>query len=674
MKDLLRPFILLGGLLAILIAYYWVHKPITPELALALGGLLLDVLTVSTLIAITGGLGRRILTPFTLFSRIEHTMLASALGLGVYALLALLLGLIGMFNGVVLWGGLAVCALLLRRDVRAWGLDLVAVVGRALRPDSAWTGFLALFVWVVLLAAALVAFAPPVAWDALAYHLVAPQVYLAEGRITAQPENFYLGLSQNVEMLYSTVIALFGRDTAAAPLHLWFGVVGMALSAGVVRRITTPSAGWMAVVLPLTSISVWVLLGYPYVDLAVMAYSAAVLVIVHYSGRVMAVNDSKDLTRWWVLMGVLIGLAMGVKYTAGVLLASAVLAILHHHWGRVQSAVSLRSVVIVGVAAGAAFLPWMLKGVLLYDNPIYPFLFDGLNWSAARADFFNPPQTGLVYQGAAWQVPILPLAATVFGVEKTAGYSFSTGVWLFTAPLLLLFTWRYLTDEMKALARDAVWFAAPILLFWMGTAAYFDLSTQTRLMTMLFPPMIVLGALGFHGLAGWPEKPIHISFVVRGVLVLTLVFGLLDVVRETTRTRALDYHLSRIDRSAYILNDARAGSLLNALLEMPVAPGSRVRFLWEPKGYLCPDTLTCIGDELLDHWRYEIVQGRAPDDIFAAWRAQDDYLLVFESGRAFLERELAAQHPGMAEFNAGVARWLRPVWSGGGYVLYVWQA
>lgn len=686
-SPLLRSFLILAAVMALLVGYFWAHKPFTPELALSLGGLALDIFTVSALVILTAGIGRRVVRgvggDLTQFERLA---LESMIGLGVYAWAALILGLAGGYNGLALWGGLIILAALSGWGALDWLRDLVRTLRRAVAPPDAWTRLLAAAAWITLLTAALFAFAPPVGWDSLAYHLVAPQRYLAEGRIAAHPDNFYLGLSQGVEVLYGVTMALFGRDTAAAPLHLWYGLVAMLATAGLVRRFAEVSAGWMAVILPLTSLSVWLLLGYAYVDLAVMAYAAGLLV------ALVAWQESHN-SRWLAIAGLCIGLAMGVKYTAGIIGVGAVV----FFWfvplpeglrdGFVQRSSSPRragqNMLLMAAIALLAFLPWAMKGLLLYDNPVYPFAFGGLSWDSDRARFFNPANTGLIAEGKAWQILVIPLAAMIFGVDGSNSYAFTSGAWLLTAPLLLLFTWGYLDEAQRRLAKGCLVFAAPILLYWMAMAAVYDIGRQTRLVTGLFPPLIVLGALGFYGLARMPKKPLDIDFVVRALFVLLLVFGLVDILRQTEGSRALDYFLlSSVNRDAYLRNNGRVAQTYNAFqaLEAMQQRGElpddlQVRLMWEVKGYLCPKSMTCIADVLLDHWRHALARGAAPDDVFARWRAEgDEYLLVWHDGFEFLQRELPEQHPGYDRFLPALERWMTPVWTDGtSYTLYGWR-
>ncbi|MFN8565904.1 MAG: hypothetical protein U0703_30660, partial [Anaerolineae bacterium] len=184
---LARALIIFVALFALLIAYYWVHKPFDAAVFARVGGALLDLLTVAVLFGIVGGIGRAALRRFDLsiVSLAERVALEGGIGAGLVALSALIAGLVGLYRPPLLWALLIVAAVLLRKSLIAWLVDLRDLLRAALRVESAWDGLISLYC-VLMLALALVnALAPPAHWDSLTYHLVAPQRYLHAGAITA---------------------------------------------------------------------------------------------------------------------------------------------------------------------------------------------------------------------------------------------------------------------------------------------------------------------------------------------------------------------------------------------------------------------------------------------------------------------------------------------------------
>jgi hypothetical protein len=716
MKHSLRLIIALVGMMTALISYYWVHKPLDPTVITRLGGALLDVLTLALLALCGGGLGRRLLPWLASvgLSRAERLALEGVIGLSALSLLVLALGLLGLYRAAAFWALLAGLLLLNRRAGASWAADVRRVMSTVIRigtgsqPGAPFTRLLMAFSGVMLLLALLHALTPPTAFDALNYHLVGPARYLAAERVTAQPDNHFLGFPQGVEILFGMALGLFGRETAAAPLHYLCGLLGLLAVGGLTRRIAGIDAGALAVALLLSAYSLWLLFGWAYVDLALLAYGAAALV-----GAAALLLGAGDMRRWALLLGALAGLALGVKYTAvGLAGALALLVLLEsihrkdaaisahsqtedftteahsraplriHPFGAIATLFNGRSalthVLLFGAAAGVVFLPWALKGLLLYQNPVYPFAFGGLNWDAGRAATFSTTGLGLLGTERAWQLAVLPLAATVFGVEKGEGFSFNAGPWLLTAPFLLALTWGRLSTEARRLARAALALAVPLLAFWIVMAATSGIGAQTRLMVMALPAAAVLGALGLQGMASWPRKPLNLLFVARALLALTLAFTLLDAARETVSKQVVPYLMGTISREQYraaniIPGGATYTHMAAGLAELPA--GSQIRLLFEPRTYDCPRGITCLGDILFDHWARALRSGQTPEQVFAGWRAAgDDYLVVFNPGYEFNAKDarFAAEN---ALFPAALDAAMTQVWTdaAGFYTLYEWK-
>ncbi len=669
-----RIVVVLMGMLGVLAAYYWVHKPPVPAVNLIPHGIVfstllahwrdaaLDGLTVAAIALTGGGVGRQVLSRFDLrtLSHSERLALEGAFGLGFLAWAVLLLGLVGLYTRIALWGLVIVATLLTASTLREWVYEFRQLIRRGLHPRSLWERFLMLLVAFLLLTGLLMALAPVHAWDALTYHLVGPGRYLAASRIDTQTDNHFLGFPQGVEVMYGVAISLFGHSTAAAPLHWWFGLLALMAVAGITKRYSNASTAWLALVLLLGAFSVWLWFGWPYVDLAVMVYGALTLIL-------LTQWREAGSAHWLLLLGINIGLAMGVKYpSGGLLLASGVYML----WRAPRQIV--RNSLIVGGLAMLAMLPWLIKGVLLYDNPIYPFVFNGVNWDAGRAATFSTTGQGLLDNGFAWHLPVLPLAATVFGIEKLSMYNFTSSPWLLTAPLLLLVGWRWLDDRKRQLMTDIALLGLPLLSLWAFSAATTGIGLQPRMMAMGLPLAAIAGAIAFQHLRRWPRKPLDIGFIVHAMLVLTLLAGLLDVADEMTKRRVVPYFLGAVTSDAYL--DRSLGTHIHAMRELDDLPsGSRVRLLWEPRSFYCPADITCMPDILFDYWGRGLQSGHTPASLFAQWRNDgDDFVLVFNDGQRFSEND--EHFPENAIFRAAIADNLQLVWTDAveSYTLWRW--
>jgi hypothetical protein len=667
-----------------------------PDLPLSLTNLanaLLDLLPLALLAIVAGGLGRvligwimnRAQSEYTGWTRAERLALEGMVGLGLLSSLALLVGLLGQFNRIALWGTVALVAILCGRGLLSWLRDGVTLL-RAVRFAEKSTLLVALFVIVMLGLALLHALIPPVAFDAVNYHLVGPARYLQAGAIRAHADNHFLGFPQGVEILYGVAISLFGRDTAAAPMHWWFGVLALLAIGGLIARYLTPSAAWWTVALTMTAWSLWLLFGWPYVDLAIVAYSAGVLIVAaRYSAPTPSTDHPPSATRYrpstidyrlLTILGLLLGLAVGVKYTtAGLALALGVWLLLNV--GRSETTWTQRlrqwlyAGLLIGGVAALTFLPWALKGALLYQNPVYPFLFGGLNWDALRATTFSTAGQGLLSTGNLGQLIALPLAATIQGIEKTEGFGFTIGPWVLVLPLLLLVSWNWLDTRAKALARLGLTFALPALLFWMGMAATSGIGVQTRLALFGLPAAVVLSGVALYGLGRIPSRRLPIQGIAYAIIGLTLVLTLLGALQETGRDAVLPWLTGQLEREAML--DRGLGIYAAMQRELATLPaGSQVRFLYESKSYHCPATITCVPDILFDYWVRPLRQGLTTEAVLESWRAAgDDYVLVFQVGYDFWKTDPRfltenALFPEVVQ-QLGTPLWSDPV---GAYQLY----
>jgi hypothetical protein len=671
--PLRKQLVLFIGMTLVVALYFWGHNvgdqpAMFANALLSLIGVAADFMTLSIIGLVSGGIGRRIgqRLPLGELHLAERVALESGLGLGILSIGALLFGLAGLFNPV-LWAVLIVTGVLLRRDIRRWLADLRRVVSGALYPQTAWERIIVVIVGLLLIGALVLAFAPPFAWDGLTYHLVGPERYRLDGRITTQADNHHLGFPQGIDLLYGLAMLPFGRATAAVPVHFYAGFLALLAIGGIIRRYADRAAAYTGILLIFSSYSLWLQFTLPYIDLGMMLYGALALTAVtqwHKSRR----ND------WLALVGVCVGLSMGVKYTGAVLGISLGIFILID-----QPRQFVKNALIFGIAALIVFLPWMLKGALLYQNPVYPYIFGGPGWDDLRAASFNQTSSSLLATNA-WQWLFLPLSATFLGVQNYAPYDFTTGAWLLTLPLILLISRSALSDNARQLLRICSISALSILALWMLMAATSGIGAQPRLMLLGVPGVTVLGALAFHSLSRWPKRPVDIEFLMRGALVFTTLIGSINIAHRITSTNPGIYFVEN-DTDSYLRNNL--GNYYATMRQLDTLPaGSRVLFLWEPKSYYCPADIICMADVVLDHWSRPLRLGSNPDDLMRQWRDDEgvDYLLVWglKPGSGFgydlwLASDTVVQTEN-EQFPTALDTYAEPIWTdGAAYTLFAWK-
>lgn len=653
----------------LLAAYYVFHKPLPQASFGPVLGVVLDLLAAGGVLAsglalghwLLDGLAARAGIDVDQAGRAARLSMSGLLGLAGLSAAALGLGLIGLYRGLALWLLVIAPLLVFRHSLRAALADLRAML-RAARPNTRFGAFLCAFVAVELGLVLLIALTPPVTWDALTYHLVEPQRALATGRIAGYDDNFYLGLPKLVETLFGAAIGLFGRDSAAAPLHYSFGLLGLLAVMGLARRWTGKvESAWLTAALLLAGYSTWALFGHAYVDLAIFAYAAAAFVC--------ALAWERDRKAGWLLAaGLLAGSALGVKYTgAPAVLAIGLLVIMR------ARREALRPLLALAAGAALAWLPWALRGLLLYGNPMYPYVFGGLAWDSRFTAAANAAGRGLLAHGLGWQLPILPLAATVFGGDFEGTYFHTSGPWLLSAPFLLVFAWPWVQAGARQAARSALLLLAIPFAIWAVVAATSGVGMQTRLAISVFPLMAALGALAFDALDRAPKKPVRIGFIVKALVAVTAALALVESVHVITVARPLDALLGVVSPTAW--RAERLGPLSEALAQLDGLPeGSRVRFLFEPRGYPCRSGIVCHGDTLFHFWSGGRLAGLTAEDIFAAWSAEgDSHLLFFDTGYDLWIGNGSSYWPELdAELPAALTQLGAPVWTStnGAYSLY----
>ncbi len=487
-----RQILILSGIIAwilfVLAGYYYFHKPITVEMIAAPAPGLLDLLLVFWFAGLSGGLGRRLLHAGAV-SALERAVLQFALGSGIISLVwfaASLLGLLRLPLGLLL---MLAGTTFVYRDALAWLCEFRAL-GASWRESTAVEKALALMVAGLLFFQLLIALAPPVKWDALAYHLQLPRQYLAAGRLFFTPENPYWGHPQLVEMLFTLGMSIHRAETAAvlswsAGFFSLIGIFGLtsARSARLRPGKAGTSAGWIAVAAVVAGTTFRFLLGWSYGEPFSILYGLSALI---------AFFQWLDTQRrsWFLWASAFCGLAIGTKWTAGVLPAGIFLATLFFYR---QSRLTFRDLLLkLWLPGGAIILgitaPWLMKNLVVTGNPLYPY-FIGTPWfDSARLASANPPQEAIDW----WLHLLLPISATWAGIDSTPGFSADLG------PLLLLLS----TIGVWAYRRIPGVQASVIVLFpaalAMGLASLrLGHLMQTRLYYALLPVGAFLAGLGW---------------------------------------------------------------------------------------------------------------------------------------------------------------------------------
>ncbi len=369
------------------------------------------VVAITWLVAI--GLGRALLS--LVFGRKklvptlnpgEAAVCASAVGLGVIAYGVFALGMAGFLSktAISIWIGIA--ALVGTQGMRATWADLRGCIrDRAERPSApvgrpaarATSAALWLTLGTLAIVAAAACYQPPGphAWDALAYHLADPKIFLGEHRIRLLPTEHHSNFPFTMEMLFTIGLAFDGY-VAANLFHLLTAILLVLALICFGDRFLSRRAGLIAAVVFLsTPIVLWeATVAYIDLGLALFLFLAFYLMLLGmHSERLAGTAGSGGVDasgyRMMIAAGTLMGFALGIKYLALLPLVFLIALALYHK-------TPIGRIAVFGAVACAIGSPWYVKNAIWMRNPVYPFaysVFPGSKyWSADRAAPYSDEQ------------------------------------------------------------------------------------------------------------------------------------------------------------------------------------------------------------------------------------------------------------------------------------------
>ncbi len=496
-------------LFALVAAYYFVHKPFDANLALAVTLDGLRIVLALALIVAAGAAGRRLMGPIPLAPSAQAAVYA-AIGLGLAGVVWLLLGASLGLSPWLSWLVLLVTLMALWRSALSWLGTLKSGLAE-LKPRGGFELGLAAVVAALLGGDLLEALGPPVHFDALVYHLSLPQFFLNAGRFVFDPNNPFWGSPLLVEINDAWAMSLGGASTATV-LGVLVGALALLGIFGLTARLASRGA-WVAVASLMVGDTLWSSLAWGYVDWYAALFGLAVVVCLDMWIRRRHLSDA-------VWAGALAGFAMGTKYTAGVVVLAGLAVI----WINGTSPDRNRATLGFVGAAVLAFAAWPLKNLIATGAPLYPYL--GANpWVSTIQQAFFSDVSSVGFRPVG---PLIPLFATIYGVEGAPGYASSIG------PLLLGLTLAVLAGPIQR--RDSsgllVVFVVTGWLAWGAANLSSELLGQSRLYMVVFPAWAALAGLGYANLSKIRLGSVRLGRLTQAVVLMTVAFALASALRS----------------------------------------------------------------------------------------------------------------------------------------------
>ena len=333
---------------------------------------------------------------------------AGGLGLGLFSLVGLGLGLAGALNRPVALAfpiigyGLLITDLWRRGVVQSWHRS--RVVGWLRRPaGAAWVwGVPAVSLTMAVVAAGVL---PGVLWkpldphpyDVTSYHLEVPREWYAAGRIARLDHNLFSCFPMNAEVQS----LLLMHASGAGPLAPWramyaaqFVSVGytllmlLAVAGATDQRVPLRGDRYAGAIAAAVAAAVpWVVMlaGVAYVESALLLYTALTVAWTMRATEPSGSAAGSSTVRVLAVAGVFAGLAAGVKITAVPMLVLAVpiatAAARAMPWRRWATASA-----VFGLVAMLVVAPWLVRtAVWTHGNPVWP-----VGMSTLGAGGFSP--------------------------------------------------------------------------------------------------------------------------------------------------------------------------------------------------------------------------------------------------------------------------------------------
>jgi hypothetical protein len=276
---------------------------------------------------------------------------------------------------------------------------------------------------------------------------------------------------------------------------------------------------------------------------------------------------------------------------------------------------------LVAVVTAVVVLPGLLENVITTGNPVYPFFSSqGVFWDAWRSWWYDRPGTGLATT-APWRLLIAPLEATVLGTEGTVLYEATIGPLLLPSVFLLIFVWRGFDREQRSVIGYLILFFGVNYVLWLNGLARTAMLLRARFLFLTFGTVAVLGGAALSRVRILNHPRLAVDWLVRAVMVLTLVFLLFSIVIEFTEVNPIPVILGVESCDSYLTR--RLGWYYPVVehLNEQLPQDSTVLFLWEPRTYHCE--LDCRPDALLDRWLHAMhLYNHDVDALADTWRKE----------------------------------------------------
>lgn len=635
--------------------YFVLHKPLNLDQAFVMTAVMVDLLVALILTCLAGSLGRLLLGEMCALNSLERVSIQFAFGLGFFSLVVLGLGLSGLFNPAIAWGVVLIYVIICRRAILGWLKDLWKGFFVA-APKTSMDRISLLFVGFIFLINLSMALAPPMRWDSLVYHLEIPRRYVAASGISFLFDNLYAGFPGVSTMWYSWAI-LMATPTSAAAFGWAVGLMAIAGLLGLSYRVLNGVQHWLPAAILLSGSSISQALHWAYVDWWIIFFGVCLWIL-------LLQTLERHARIWLVLSGALLGFAIGVKYTAGILLILFTGALILARMGRPidfespkdksepsQKLVGSQSIqgwrllvvewLILALIVFITVSPWLIKNYLYTGQALYPMALGQQMpdpWQQTFGRDPSPKRTWL-------EDVLLPIDSTIYGIEgaQIAGkpeYSASLGpLFLALIPALCL-GWKKRTPKQRNRLKLLIILTLGTWLIWAGLSHIANELLWPRHYFGVFPVLAILAAAGYQGWDGLKIGQVRLQRMLAALILIVFFLSALHEYRTWVQRNPLAVLSGVESRDAYL--SRQLGFYYTAMLGIQQLPEqARVLFLWEPRVFYCQNQ-ACLTDATLDNWWF-LRRAYSDSETIASRLCQHGItnILLYHSGADWMEKQVS---------------------------------
>ncbi len=608
-------------LLVVFLGYGYTHKPFLPEELMGILLVIWRTFTSLIILSLAGGIGLSTRLRQQSFSPLLQAVLAGALGMGIISISILVIASTVGVN-FLLWIFLIVSIFIFRKRILLWWKSFHDL--KSIWQEAGKTGRVAILLIVTILTCQyLEALAPPLQFDALTYHLAIPKAYLQGGQLTYLQNNIFWGMPQLIEILYT--LAMFMGGIEAAPiLGWWIGLLALIGLAGFTKSIFEPNAAWVAVASVMAGSGLITSMSSGYVEWASILYGLCLIIYLSY----WLMDKQVSMLR---MAGLLAGMALGIKYTNGVILIAGAVAILFLQKS-VSFKQSLTNLLWFGGMTIIATLPWLIKNIFATSNPFYPLFIPSGAMDATLLAFYQFRPIAQDWS----RLILLPWQATIWGVDYGEGFSASIGPLLLGLAPFTLIHWQKLTPGQKTAIQTSSAILLTGFFIWAIGSQFRGLLVQSRLYFIIFPAWALLAAGGYAAIAKINSHNIRFGKLADTFILLALLFNTFYTIKATSVANPLPVIMNLESRKSYITR--HLGGYETAMETIQSLPGNpQVLMLWETRGLGCQPK--CDPDEIIGRWYHDWTVYRNRDLIISNWKEQGyTHMLLNRIGADFVHK------------------------------------